>query len=137
MTRRSCRPSSTSRTTWGSASSPRAPRTGPCGIGFATRGATRPRATCWRGRCRRSRQRPGWYDGAGSRPPDRRYAAAVLFERLAELPIEVEGYRLEQARHDVATGFTRVTTTVVMEGAGHQGTGEDVTYTAEDHDWFP
>ena len=61
----------------------------------------------------------------------------MLYERLAELPIEVEGYRLEQARHDVATGFTRVTTTVVMEGAGHQGAGEDVTYTAEDHDWFP
>jgi len=61
----------------------------------------------------------------------------VLFERLAELPIEVDGYRLEQARHDVATGFTRVTTTVVMEGAGHQGAGEDVTYTTEDHDWFP
>ncbi|HET6847439.1 MAG TPA: hypothetical protein VFH74_01170 [Gaiellales bacterium] len=61
----------------------------------------------------------------------------MLYARLAELPIEVEGYRLEQSRHDVATGFTRVTTTVVMEGAGHQGTGEDVTYTAEDHDWFP
>jgi hypothetical protein len=61
----------------------------------------------------------------------------VLFDRLADLPIEVDDYRLEQARHDVATGFTRVTTTVVMEGGGHQGAGEDVTYTAEDHDWFP
>jgi hypothetical protein len=61
----------------------------------------------------------------------------VLFDRLAELPIEVDGYRLEQARHDVATGFVRVTTTVVMDGAGHQGAGEDVTYTADDHDRFP
>jgi hypothetical protein len=61
----------------------------------------------------------------------------VLFDRLAELPVEVDGYRLEQARHDVATGFVRVTTTVVMDGAGHQGAGEDVTYTADDHDRFP
>jgi L-alanine-DL-glutamate epimerase-like enolase superfamily enzyme len=61
----------------------------------------------------------------------------VLFDAVAELPIDVEGYRLEQARHDVATGFVRVTTTVVMEGGGHQGAGEDVTYTADDHEWFP
>ena len=38
---------------------------------------------------------------------------------------------------DVSTQFTRVTTTVVLAGAGEQGRGEDVTYTAEDHDWFP
>jgi L-alanine-DL-glutamate epimerase-like enolase superfamily enzyme len=37
----------------------------------------------------------------------------------------------------VASGFTRVTTTVVMVGGGHEGRGEDVTYTAEDHDGFP
>jgi hypothetical protein len=63
--------------------------------------------------------------------------AAVLFDRLAELPIAVEGYRLEQLRHEVTSGFVRVTTMVVMEGDGHQGVGEDVTYTADDHDGFP
>jgi hypothetical protein len=30
-----------------------------------------------------------------------------------------------------------VTTTVVLAGEGEQGRGEDVTYTAGDHDWFP
>ena len=37
----------------------------------------------------------------------------------------------------MSTQFTRVTTTVVLSGAGAEGRGEDVTYTAEDHDWFP
>ncbi len=36
----------------------------------------------------------------------------------------------------MSTQFTRVTTTVVLAGAGEQGRGEDVTYTAEDHDSF-
>jgi hypothetical protein len=61
----------------------------------------------------------------------------VLFDRLAELPVDVERYRLEQLRHEVTSGFVRVTTMVVMEGGGHQGVGEDVTYTADDHDGFP
>ena len=30
-----------------------------------------------------------------------------------------------------------MTTLVVLSGRGVEGRGEDVTYTAEDHDWFP
>jgi L-alanine-DL-glutamate epimerase-like enolase superfamily enzyme len=60
-----------------------------------------------------------------------------LYDLLAKLPLTVDGYRLERLEQDVATGFTRVTTTVVMEGDGHQGRGEDVNYTAEDHVGFP
>jgi L-alanine-DL-glutamate epimerase-like enolase superfamily enzyme len=63
--------------------------------------------------------------------------AAVLFAPLADLPIHVERYRVERLRHEVTSGFVRVTTLVVMEGGGHEGVGEDVTYTAEDHDAFP
>ena len=61
----------------------------------------------------------------------------VLYDRLADLPIDLEGYRLERRETHVASEFTRVTTLVVMEGAGHTGVGEDVTYTAADHDCFP
>src|SRR5438067_593364 len=62
---------------------------------------------------------------------------AVLFDRLAELPVEVDGYRLERAEQQVTSGFTRVTTVIVMHGAGQEGRGEDVTYTAADHDGVP
>jgi L-alanine-DL-glutamate epimerase-like enolase superfamily enzyme len=57
--------------------------------------------------------------------------------RLRDLPVAVESFGTERRAVDVSTEFTRVTTTVVLEGAGHEGRGEDVTYTAEDHDWFP
>jgi hypothetical protein len=61
----------------------------------------------------------------------------VLYDRLADLPIDLEHYRLERRETQVSSEFTRVTTLVVMEGAGHTGVGEDVTYTAADHDGFP
>lgn len=38
---------------------------------------------------------------------------------------------------DVSTGFTRVTTTVILEGDGVEGQGEDVGYEAQDHDGYP
>jgi hypothetical protein len=60
-----------------------------------------------------------------------------LSDLLTSLPLTVDGYRLERLEQAVSTGFTRVTTTVVMLGGGHEGRGEDVTYTAEDHDGFP
>jgi L-alanine-DL-glutamate epimerase-like enolase superfamily enzyme len=60
-----------------------------------------------------------------------------LNDLLAHLPLTVDGYSLERREQSVATGFTRVTTTVVMRGDGHEGRGEDVTYTAEDHNGFP
>ncbi|MDX6549492.1 MAG: hypothetical protein QOJ31_176 [Gaiellales bacterium] len=60
-----------------------------------------------------------------------------LSDQLTSLPLTVDGYRLERREQAVSTGFTRITTTVVMLGGGHEGRGEDVTYTAEDHDGFP
>jgi hypothetical protein len=60
-----------------------------------------------------------------------------LNDLIAQLPLSVDGYRLERLEQNVSTGFTRVTTTVVMHGDGHEGRGEDVNYSAEDHDGFP
>jgi len=59
------------------------------------------------------------------------------WERLAGLDVELDDVRLERTSMDVSSGFTRVTTTVVLSGQGHSGRGEDVTYEAHDHEWFP
>src|SRR5512137_175252 len=59
------------------------------------------------------------------------------YERLAGLPLVVEGYRTERRELDVSSGFRRVTTVVVLRGGGEEGRGEDVTYAAEDHDDYP
>ena len=59
------------------------------------------------------------------------------FDTIADLAVSIDGYEIERASLDVSTGFTRVTTTVVMNGKGLRGRGEDVTYTGPDHDGFP
>lgn len=61
----------------------------------------------------------------------------ALWDRLRDLELVVDAFRIERRSVDVSSQFTRVTTTVVFGGAGHEGRGEDVTYNAEDHDWFP
>ena len=61
----------------------------------------------------------------------------TLWDRLAELDVEVERSATERRGIDVSPEFTRVTTVVSLSGRGHDGVGEDVTYNAEDHDWFP
>ncbi len=62
---------------------------------------------------------------------------AGLYEHLAGLGLEVDGYRVERRELDVSSGFRRVTTEVVLSGGGLEGRGEDVTYAAEDHDDYP
>ncbi|MFL6037755.1 MAG: hypothetical protein ACJ74B_03900 [Gaiellaceae bacterium] len=59
------------------------------------------------------------------------------WERLRGLELAVEGFRTERRSLDVSSEFTRVTTTVIVSGGGHEGRGEDVIYTAEDHDRYP
>ncbi len=56
-----------------------------------------------------------------------------LWKRIAELPLEVGGYRLERLEADVTRNFTRVTTLVRLAGAGEEGLGEDVTWYTEAH----
>jgi hypothetical protein len=61
----------------------------------------------------------------------------ALFERLRGLEVVVDEVRTERRSVEVSTEFARVTTIVVLSGAGAEGGGEDVTYSSEDHDWFP
>ena len=54
------------------------------------------------------------------------------FDRLASLPLEVDGYTLEGLRAQVSSGFERLSTVVHLTGLGAEGVGEDVVYDAED-----
>jgi hypothetical protein len=56
------------------------------------------------------------------------------FEKIAGLPVEVDGYTLERLERDVTSGFTRVSTVVRIQGGGEEGAGEDVVYDTVDHD---
>src|SRR5438132_6721639 len=56
------------------------------------------------------------------------------YELLADLPLEIESYELAGLQRDVSSDFGRRTTVVALHGAGETGIGEDVTYTAEDHE---
>jgi hypothetical protein len=53
------------------------------------------------------------------------------FERIADLPLEIESYALEGLASDTSSGFTRRTTLIRLVGGGEKGIGEDVTYDAD------
>jgi hypothetical protein len=55
------------------------------------------------------------------------------YERLADLPLEVEEYALEGLELAVSSEFTRVSTLIRIRGGGEEGVGEDVVYEALDH----
>ncbi len=56
------------------------------------------------------------------------------WERLAELALEIDSYELEPLQALVSSEFERKSTVIHMQGAGHEGVGEDVTYDAIDHE---
>jgi hypothetical protein len=57
---------------------------------------------------------------------------SAIWERLAELPLEISSYEL--TGHDRDFGeFTRGSTVVHMKGGDEEGIGEDVIYTVLDH----
>jgi L-alanine-DL-glutamate epimerase-like enolase superfamily enzyme len=60
--------------------------------------------------------------------------AESLWKRLADLPLQVDGYALERLEKPVTRGFTRITTVVHLQAGGEEGLGEDVTWYAEHHD---
>jgi hypothetical protein len=60
-----------------------------------------------------------------------------LWDSLVGLPLQVDGYTLQRRELETASGWTRVTTTVVLSGAGETGAGEDVTYDGAAHDHAP
>lgn len=53
---------------------------------------------------------------------------------LRDLPLTIDGYALTGLGANVSSGFHRQTTLIGISGAGHTGTGEDVTYDGVDHD---
>jgi hypothetical protein len=58
----------------------------------------------------------------------------MLYDSVADLDLEVDGYDLSGRERDTSSGFTRATTVVTLHGGGERGRGEDVTYENEAHD---
>lgn len=58
----------------------------------------------------------------------------ATYARLAGLPLTIDSYNLEGLERPWSAHFTRRTTVVRLEGGGHVGVGEDVTYTRDDHE---
>ncbi|HLM49152.1 MAG TPA: hypothetical protein VK279_01290, partial [Solirubrobacteraceae bacterium] len=54
------------------------------------------------------------------------------YERIADLPLEIEGYALDGLAKTVSSGFERHTTVIRLQGGGQEGLGEDVTYETGD-----
>ncbi len=61
----------------------------------------------------------------------------TTYEHIASLPVLIDDVVYERQSRNVSSGFERVSTTIVMRGGGHEGRGEDICYTAADHDLFP
>ncbi|WP_123536786.1 enolase-like domain-containing protein [Halosimplex salinum] len=57
-----------------------------------------------------------------------------LYDRVADLPLEIDEFDLARHEMDTSAGFTRVTTEIELDGGDERGRGEDVTYDTEDHD---
>jgi hypothetical protein len=57
-----------------------------------------------------------------------------LYDRISELPLEIEDYDLEPLEQRISPEFTRKTTVVHLRAGGHEGVGEDVTYSVEDQE---
>jgi len=56
-----------------------------------------------------------------------------LYERIAGLPVRIEGYSLDVRALQLAPEFTRLTTVIRLHGAGEEGVGEDVCYDPLEH----
>jgi len=56
------------------------------------------------------------------------------WERVAELPVQIDGYALEGLHASVSSDFERKSTVIRLHGAGEEGLGEDVTYDAIDQE---
>ncbi len=56
------------------------------------------------------------------------------YDRVADLPVRIEGYDLEGLVQNVSSDFERKTTIIRLRGAGQEGLGEDVVYDAVDHE---
>jgi L-alanine-DL-glutamate epimerase-like enolase superfamily enzyme len=57
-----------------------------------------------------------------------------LYDNVSGLSLEIESYELEPLELTVSPEFTRKTTVIRLRGGGHEGIGEDVTYSAPDQE---
>ena len=55
----------------------------------------------------------------------------ATYDRVADLPLEIERYELEGLSRRFNEQFERRTTIFHLYGGGHEGLGEDVVYDAE------
>jgi L-alanine-DL-glutamate epimerase-like enolase superfamily enzyme len=62
-----------------------------------------------------------------------RQQPSSTFEKLADLPLEIESCSLVGLTKDVSSGFVRATTVVRLHGGGEEGVGEDVIYDPAEH----
>ncbi|PSQ09524.1 hypothetical protein BRC95_00775 [Halobacteriales archaeon QS_5_68_33] len=58
----------------------------------------------------------------------------ALYDRVADLPLEIEGFEFEPREMDTSGGFVRTTTLVTLRAPNRVGRGEDVTYERDDHE---
>ncbi|CAN5121321.1 hypothetical protein BH20ACT16_BH20ACT16_11160 [soil metagenome] len=56
------------------------------------------------------------------------------YDRVADLPVRIDGYDLEGLVQNVSSDFERKTTIIRLRGEGEEGVGEDVVYDAVDHE---
>ncbi|WP_227356819.1 hypothetical protein [Haladaptatus salinisoli] len=56
----------------------------------------------------------------------------TLYDAVADLPLDIDSCEFETQERETSSEFTRVTTEIVLRGAGETGRGEDVTYDEED-----
>jgi len=71
------------------------------------------------------------------KPPGAERRCVTGYDRLADLPLTVDGVDHRRRERDTSSGFVRVTTTLELRGAGAVGRGEDVTYETAAHDGPP
>jgi hypothetical protein len=55
----------------------------------------------------------------------------VIYDRVRDLPLEIESWELEGLELSTQAGWTRRTTVIRLRGGGEEGIGEDVTYEEE------
>ncbi|HXV56663.1 MAG TPA: hypothetical protein VD704_02250 [Gaiellaceae bacterium] len=58
----------------------------------------------------------------------------ATYDSVRDLPLEIESYELEGLEATAGEDFRRLTTVVKLRGGGHEGVGEDVTYSGEDQE---
>ena len=58
----------------------------------------------------------------------------ATYDAVRDLPLEIDSYELEALEAQASPEFTRKTTVIHLRGGGHEGVGEDVTYSTEDQD---